>query len=84
MSGEESQKCQRVMDGCDARGTTGNVSSPRAWVTQGRDNEGEEAADKWIKRICSSCTRMRGKLFGVTREKARRIGLVFAAGVVGR
>lgn len=84
MSGEESQKCQRVMDGCDARGTTGNASSPGAWVTQGRDNEGEEEADKWIKTIYSSCARMRGKLLGVMREKARRIGLGFAAGAAGR
>lgn len=77
MPGEESQRYGWVMDGRDA-------SSPGAWVAHGRANEGEEAADKWIERIYSCCTRTRGKLFGVTREKAGMIALGFAAGVAGR
>ena len=51
---------------------------------QGRDNEGEEEADKWIKRISSSCTGMGGKLFEVARENAGMIALGFAARVAGR
>jgi len=78
VSGEESQKCQWVMDGCDARGTTGSASSLGAWVMQGRDNEGEEETNKWIERIYSSCTRTGAKLFGVTREKAGMIANGFA------
>lgn len=51
---------------------------------QGRDNEEEEEADKWIERISSSYTRMGGKLFEVAREKAGMIALGFAGGVAGR
>lgn len=61
----------QVMDGCDARGTPG--------CARGRNNEGEEEADKWIERIYSSCTRTGGKLFGTTREKAGMIPLGFVA-----